>query len=176
MTAPQWLLWLQTGIQLVGLVALIWYTWDTRRIRLASQEQAESSQKPCLMLRTEARQPVDVVLQMHGTDGAMIVGQSGGRLVIENIGTGPAINVRCRLRATDFNRQESAVTHESYLQNLAPNGMSELPVARETLRSADYEFLTYNESLSGRRYESVISIKNLVLTQSVFRQVMARPI
>jgi hypothetical protein len=122
------------------------------------------------MLLTEPRQLDDVVLQMDDTAGAMIVGERRGRITVENIGSGPALNVTCRLRATDFRNQETAATHESYLQNLPPKGVFETPVSRETLRFVDYEFSIFYESLSGRCYESVISIKNLVLTRSIFRR------
>lgn len=159
-----------TIISGLTLIAVVWYVRETLKIRKAAEEQVEGLQKPCLMLSTEARELDEVVLQMDDTAGAMIVGQSRGRIAVENIGSGPAINISCRLKATDFRNQESAVTHESYLQNLSPRGVFETAVPRETLRFVDYDFSLSYESLSGRSYETVISIKDLVLTRSTFRR------
>ena len=49
---------IQLGILIVGsltFVALIWYAVETRRLRLAAQDQLEALAKPCLSLWADLR-------------------------------------------------------------------------------------------------------------------------
>jgi hypothetical protein len=64
-------------IGILGFGALVFYAVDTRRMRIAAQEQVEASIIPCVLITADP--------QKLGTEGA---------IRIENIGAGPALNIR----------------------------------------------------------------------------------
>jgi hypothetical protein len=64
-------------IGILGFGALVFYAIDTRKLRLAAQEQVEAAIIPCVLITADP--------QKLGTEGA---------IKIENIGAGPALNVR----------------------------------------------------------------------------------
>jgi len=155
-------------VQILVLAALVWYTIETQQIRRASQEQAESLHKPCLILLTEARAGDEAILEIDGHVGGMIVAARNGDVVVRNVGTGPAINVRYSFIQRDTKTGENAARPEGYLQIIPSGDRFEMPVSRGILSNGEYEFAATYESLSGRRYQTVITIANLVLTGSNF--------
>ncbi|HEV2351716.1 MAG TPA: hypothetical protein VG028_17935 [Terriglobia bacterium] len=56
-------------VQGVGVTVLIFYAIDTRKIRLASQDQAEGLHKPCLTLRGALRDFDETVFEQGGVVG-----------------------------------------------------------------------------------------------------------
>jgi len=157
-------------VQCAVLGALIWYTRETLKIRRASQEQAESLQKPWLTLLTEAREYDDAVLEMDGTVGGMIVAAREGNVAVQNMGNGPAVNIRYEFEPLDPPQGVNVARPSGYLQNIPSNGSFVMQLAREVLRNFDYMFICHYESLSGNKYESRITLSNLVLTASHFRR------
>jgi hypothetical protein len=155
-------------VQVLVLGALVWYTIETWKIRKASQDQAEALQKPCLTLLTEARNANDAILEMDDAVGGMIVAARNGDVTIQNMGSGPAINVRYRFDPVNAPRDVNAARPDGYLQIIPPGQRFQMPVSRGVLANMEYEFVATYESLSGRHYESRITLKNLVLVGSHF--------
>ena len=158
------------AVQCFILVALAWYALETWRIRRASQEQVEGLQKPCLTLATETRDYDDAILEMDEAVGGMIVAARHGNVALLNMGNGPAINVHYSFDPVNRRQGANVARPHGYLQNIPPGGEFLMPLARDVLRNLEYESVITYDSLSGRRYESRIAIKNLVLTVFYFKR------
>src|SRR5690242_4792384 len=98
-----WIPVLNLVVQILLFGALVWYTIETWKIRKAAQsqaqaawEQAEAQHQPCLTIITEAREYIEAVLEAGGAVGGMIVAARNGNVALENMGNGPAVNVRFR--------------------------------------------------------------------------------
>ena len=157
-------------VQCALFVALVWYAVETHRIRKASQEQAEAQQKPCLTLVTGARDYDEAVLETGGAVGGMIVAAREGNVALQNMGNGPAVNVRYECNPANPPKGANVARPGGYLQNIPAHGTFVMAVAREVLRNLEYEFVATYESLSGHHYESRIIINNLVLTGFYFKR------
>jgi len=155
-------------VQFAILAVLIWYALETLRIRRASQEQAEAQQRPCLTLVTASREHGEAVLDMNGIVGGMIVAPREGNVALQNMGNGPAVNVRYEFNPVNPPQGANVARPRGYLQNIPAGGTFVMAVAREVLRNLEYEFVTSYESLNGQNYESRIAINNLVLTNFHF--------
>jgi hypothetical protein len=122
-------------IQSLALGGLIWYTWVTRGIRKASQDQVRVSQdlikvamdqveglsKPCLTLYSGLRDGADAIMAMNGAVGNTVARGDQGSFVLQNIGNGIALNVRyqfLRVPREEVARQH----HEHYLQHILTIG------------------------------------------------------
>ena len=160
-------------VQLAILVALVWYAVETWRIRKASEEQAEAQQKPCLTVVTAPRDYDEAILEMNGAVGGMVVAPRNGNIALENMGNGPAINVSYNFNPVD---PSTVSCPHGYLQNIRAGGTFIMAVARGVLSNREYELIVTYESLSGRRYESRITINNLVLTAFHFRRTVSIPV
>jgi hypothetical protein len=158
-----WLPYASFGIQFLLFVGLAWYTVETWKIRRTAQEQVETSQKPCLTLSAAERQVEDAVLGMGGTDSAQILYAPEGRLHIINVGLGPAFNVSYSLIPEDPNA--SIARPKGYLVHILLREFAPIPVARELISGNKWNFLVNYDSLTGRRYETRITIDDLVLTK-----------
>jgi hypothetical protein len=84
-----------------ALAVLIWYAIETMKLRMAAMEQVESMAKPCLTLWADLRDPTDAILEMHDAVGVMVVRGSDAQFVVQNIGTGIALNVSYYFRSLD---------------------------------------------------------------------------
>ena len=91
---PAWLPTASFAVEVLILAGLTWYAVETYRLRKASQEQLEALHRPCLTILTTARRAEDAVLRMNGIEGGMVVQPRAGDVVLQNIGTGPAFNIR----------------------------------------------------------------------------------
>ena len=158
-------------VQCLILLALIWYAIETLKIRRASQqqakasqEQAEAQQRPCLTLATAAREYEEAVLNMHGAVGGMVVSAVEGNVVLQNMGNGPAVNVRYHFNPVNPPQDANVARPNGYLQNIPAADIFVMAVAHGVLRNLEYEVVTSYESLSGHKYESRIAVNNLVLT------------
>ena len=60
------------GVQILALIALIWYAVETMKIRKAAQQQTEGTSKPCLTLWGDLREGADVILEMDGVAGNIL--------------------------------------------------------------------------------------------------------
>ena len=61
-------------------------------------EQVEGMAKPCLALRAKLRNAADAILDMDDAVGAMVVRGEDAQFVVQNIGTGIALDVSYQLR------------------------------------------------------------------------------
>ncbi len=169
-------------VQILALVALLLYVWDTRKIRKAADEQIKVSQalvqvamdqveglsKPCLTIWSKLRDAADTMLEMDGAVGSMVVREDGGRFVAQNIGNGVALNVRYNIKRTD----QPSGPHgpkSRYLPNVLAGqavAMSE-PVSTY---SGDYcEVVFRFNSIGGREYQTTVTMSNLVITDFSFK-------
>lgn len=92
-------------MQLAAFDGLIWYAIETKRMRNTAESQVEVSQnlvaaagdqveglsKPCVMLASSPRNPEDAIIGPLGNSVAL---RMEGMFAVENIGSGPALNVR----------------------------------------------------------------------------------
>jgi hypothetical protein len=158
-------------IQLLILVFLIWYACETYRLRKASQEQIEALQKPCLTVATTARDYDEAILEINGAVGGMVLAPREGSVQLRNIGAGPAFNIRYKFNCLDQPQQDGAVVVEpsGYLPYITAGDKFAMQVTRGILQLHEYQLVALYDSLSGRRYETKITINNLVLTTVQFR-------
>jgi hypothetical protein len=68
-------------VALGGLIGLVAYAFDTRRIRIAGQHQLEAAIRPCVLLMEDADQARDF---------------DHSNLILKNVGVGVSLNVRWR--------------------------------------------------------------------------------
>jgi hypothetical protein len=84
-----------------------------------------------------------------------------GDAVLINIGTGPAVNVSYALQPSDPARPAT----EGYVSLIpADNTRCTIPVPRGMLQGHQYDCVVRYESLSQTRYETRLTVDNLVLT------------
>jgi hypothetical protein len=166
-------------VQALALVGLVWYTFETYRLRKSSERQVEISQdlinaamaqveglsKPCLILLPDLRDGADTILEMHGAVGSTRVGRDQGRFVVRNIGNGVALNVSYRME-----RLEGALPVETRYIHTVP--ATEKVTMIETLNHYDREVLVVfeYESIGKRRYRSTIDMNHHVLTKFRFME------
>ena len=166
-------------VQLVIAAGLIWYTCETWKIRKASQEQIATSQeqneimqKPCLVPLVKERGGLSIerdVLKDHPYPEQRVLNPSvAGSVRLRNIGNGPAFNIRYEAQL-----QEQEGCRKGALPYIA-KGETESTYLSASIsnegRGAVRLKLSY-ESLSGRSYESEMSIKewDAVVTCYQFR-------
>jgi hypothetical protein len=153
--------WVSLAIQVIALIALIVYAWDTRRIKKASQEQAESAQKPCLVLVTDSRDFDETVLETNGAAGGAVIAPRNGNVALQNVGNGPALNVSYDFRPLD---PSNISRPHGYLPNIMVGKSLVLAVPRGILDAQDYEVVFQYDSMSRQRYQSRIVITKKVVT------------
>jgi hypothetical protein len=164
----EWLPAANFVLQVLVFVVLVWYAKETWQIRRLSFEQIEALQKPCLTFISTARQQEEAVLDMDDIVGGMIIAAREGSVAIQNVGSGPALNVRYKFTPINPPTGANVARPAGYLQNIPPRETLVMPVAREVLRNLEYEFIATFESLNARRYETRVKIKDLVLVQLEF--------
>lgn len=160
MTTTSWIS--ITGLVLQGCLfgGLIWYCVETQKIRIIAGSQLEALQAPCLTFWATPRDAGDAVLEMDGAQGAMILNFISGDAVLLNIGNGPAVNVSYVLRPLGDARS----TPQGYVSSIPPSARASVPVPRGILAGHRYDCSIRYESLTGTKYETKLSLHNLVLT------------
>lgn len=153
---------------IVGVITLgvvFWYAWLTMLLRRAATDQVEAMSKPCLTIWAKLRHQVDAILEMNGAVGAMVArGDDAANLVVQNIGTGVALNVTYRFNNPD-SPQGNRGKGESYLVNVLPTQKISMPEPlNASICSGNCEVIFGFESIGGRRYQSTITMNNHVLT------------
>jgi hypothetical protein len=174
------LTWLKTyesvAIWLEGIALVLIFIWDridssqqdeiSQKQVKASQEQAEAMQKPCLMLSTTARPGEDAILGMGGALGGMMLLCPGRDVQLQNVGSGPAINIR--YSATPTNPTDSIARPNGYLVGMRPGEAFAIPLSCEILRGHQWDVAFTYESLSGGRYQTKSIVDDLILTNIQF--------
>ena len=152
-------------IQCFILLALVWYAWDTRKIRKISQEQNETMQKPCLVPLVQVRADLDTAVEnLSGNPypGYRVVEDEPrtSHVELHNIGSGPAFNIRHEVQSPKGIKKDHL---SGYLPYVRREGKETVLLVADNLISEDPDkdvvlTLSY-ESLGGRRYESEICIQ-----------------
>ena len=152
------------------LGVLIWYAIETKRLRIAAQDQLEGLAKPCLTLLADLREVDDAVLSTHDAVGITVVAQVEHRLVIHNIGTGVAINVQYVFRDVTDTETKNNASDSMYILNISADqkiGMPEPAAAHSFSHELDLRY----ESIGRKTYRSIIRFDHWVLTKFKFELV-----
>lgn len=168
-------------LQVCTFIALIWYAWETLLMRRASnsqvkalraqirvsEEQVEAQEKPCLALFTD---PDPSVHASHGgfTAGTILTAYAAGRIGVQNVGNGPALNVLYQFtprEATD----EDVKSYRGQIPIIPRRGVAVMPVELDHLSALAYDFTCTYTSLSEHVYQSETTINHLMLENFVFR-------
>ena len=94
-----WLEYTNTGLVLVTLGVLIWYTVETARLRSVAQEQTS---KATILLTDAQRQNETAVKPMFAIYISVVLNKR--QVTLENVGLGPAFNVKIGHPEWDGNR------------------------------------------------------------------------
>jgi|SRR5215831_3415722 len=148
------------ALVIVGLTgALVYLTKQYVRV-------SEALQKPCVTVRSEPRDGEDAILDAPFIAQAS---QQAGYVVIKNIGTGPALNVRFGFRQTDA-ASGAVAMHPTgftdYLQSGEERRVTSL--ARTSLNTRNFDFEANYESLSGKKHTTRIVIEQGIIKSLVY--------
>lgn len=91
-----------------------------------------------------------------------------GNVVLENVGSGVALNVRYDFKQITPARDGISSNPGSSLPHIPPGKAVSLAVPRGIFTNKVYEVTCTYESLGRRRYQTCISLNNLVITRVVF--------
>ena len=164
----EWLLKLiepEVFIQCLIFLGLIWYAWETLKLRQASQEQNEILQKPCLVLLVRRREDIeigtDIIAGIPYPEERILDGEwSGtGHVALHNIGNGPAFNIR-----HETHKQEAPCgsSGRGYLPYILQGRKEPILQVPSNLipddEDKEVEFKVSYESRSGDRYLSTMYI------------------
>jgi hypothetical protein len=149
----------------VTLVVVFWYAWETMRLRKAAMDQIEAMAKPCLTFWAKLRNQADAIQGANGAVGAMVArGDDYANFVVQNIGTGVALNVTYRFNNLD-SPGRNRTRDKCYLVNVLPKARISMPEPMNaSMYSGNCEVVFGFESIGGRHYESTVTMKNHVLT------------
>ena len=169
--AMEWLNHYSGAVQAILTLALVLitlrYVLLTNRVAVASIEQSEALQKPCITLRTGPRDAEDAILD---EPYVAQVAQTP-RVELVNIGAGPAIKLKYSFTQTNVIEGGVALNDNGYLNQLCARDEWKAEIARGSLSNRDYDFLAEYEGLSGTRYTTTIRIESAVIRRFDFRRV-----
>ena len=178
------------GVQILIFLGLIWYAFETRKIRKAShkqidtshkqidisQEQNETMQKPCLVpsVKQRANSSVnqDVLKDRRYPDERVINPDVAGNVRLCNIGNGPAFNVHYEAQI-----QKRDVCLTGALPYIPKGGTESIGLSASISNGLGNVRLKLSyESLSGQSYESEMSVKewDAVVSDWQFRSCPSR--
>jgi len=160
MTTSEWIAAISVGVQVLLFAGLMWYCIETRKLRIASQGQLEALQTPCVTFHAAPRDATDAVLDMGCAEGDMILDFIAGDAVLINIGNGPAVNISYTLTPMDNAKSRP----DGYVSSIPPRVRCSVAVSRGILQGHRYDCRILYGSLSQTRYETRLTVNNLVLT------------
>jgi hypothetical protein len=161
MTMSDWIAAAGIFIQVLLVAGLIWYCVETRRLRIAAQFQLEALHTPCVTFLSMQRDATEPVLAAGGVQRTMVLQFVLGDAVLINIGNGAALNVSYILQPADAARAPI----DGYASLIpSDNTRCTIPVPKGILQGHPYDCVLRYESLSQTRYETRLTINNLVLT------------
>jgi len=133
---------------ILTLLAVVWYAWEARRTADAAVEQAEGVQKPCLVVVQPPDTTEDAILEGMN---ASVLGEVTVRF--QNIGNGPAVNIRFRFRSKSRTAGPLGMAEAPEAAPVAPKGEGDTNHPASALDPLEEVVLDY-DSLSGTRYRS----------------------
>lgn len=152
-------------VGVITLCVVFWYAWQTMLLRRAATDQVEAMSKPCLTVWSKLRDQEDAIMEKDGAVGAMVArGDDDANFVVQNIGTGVALNVTYRFDNLD-SPQGNGSNGESYLVNVLPTQKISMPEPMNvSMYCGNCEIVFGFESIGGRHYQSTVTMNNHVLT------------
>ena len=170
------------AVQFLGLLGLIWYAFETRRMRKSSEDQVRISQglitaamdqveglsKPCIMLRSCVRgERADTILEV-GAVGSLVPCGEQGFFELQNVGNGIALNVSYEFIA-GARAPERPRPARRYVQNVPAS--QRIPMVESIHQfTGVWEIRFEYESLGRRRYRSVVNLIDGILTGFNFEE------
>jgi hypothetical protein len=164
-----WLTYATFVVSLLTLGGLVWYVCETRRIRLASQQQLEALRRPCLVVCARLRDPNDAI--MRPDSPLLVVAPHEGLVALMNIGTGPAFNATYQLIPLDEGVRHPSSHHLVHVLNHEANPV---PVPIQTVSNGNWTIRLTYESISKTLYETKTTIESGVLIGVQHRQIASR--
>ena len=168
-----WIALAGLGVQILIFVGLIWYAWETRDLRRASQkqnkisqEQTEAMQKPCLVPSVQVRADFDTAVEnLSGNPypGYRVVYDESdtGHVVLHNIGSGPAFNIRHEVQSPRGIKKDHL---SGYLPYVRREGKETILLVADNLvpenQDKDVVLKLSYTSVRSHRHETEICIKN----------------
>jgi len=168
-------------LQVFTFVALLWYAWETLRMRKAqtdqvkalraqirvSEDQVEAQEKPCLALFTN---PDPSLYEDHGefVSGTMLTEYASGRIGVQNVGNGPALNVLYQFTPREPFEGDRP-SYRGQIPIIPRRAVAVTAVELERLQLFEYDFTCTYTSLSEHVYQSETVIDHLTLEGFVFR-------
>ena len=133
----------QPVIAILTLLILIWYAYDTSRIRKASVVQARSQFQPCLVLLGEPREEMEQLLDTMTAPSA--ASELSRTVLVKNIGAGPAHSI-----ILSFKKAGDPKGHvwAFMLPHLSAGEIHKVPLGRNTLIPDAWIFEANYRSLS----------------------------
>ena len=131
---------------------LAYLTWQYVKV-------SESLQKPCVTIQSEPRAGEDAILE------APFVAQvaQGGQVVIKNVGTGPALNLRFDFLHTNAEPGGPVMHPTGFVDYLQSGQQWQTQVARQSLSTRNFRFRADYESLSGKKHKTEIIIEDGII-------------
>jgi hypothetical protein len=159
MVTPAWVTtvsnWLPV-IQLAGVILLLKYVADTAAIKKATAAIKMATLQPLLVLDQELRDRDDQILsQSHRPTPTTLL---AGKLLVRNIGTGPAYDIVYTFDCVDGIR-----TLRSSTPYLKPDQGIEPAISKSLIKRGDIKFEATYSSLASVRFQSRQVISDGVL-------------
>lgn len=164
-------------VQALALLGLTVYCIETYKLRRVSQKQLQTSldqveglSRPCVTFWARLRDGQDVILDMHGAVGNLIVRPDEGSYVITNLGNGLALNLRYY-----FTRDDRWADHRNwrYIPTIPASAKVAL-VETLSFYDGEHEAVFEYKSLGGRNYRSTMKLNNHVITSFDFAEVKSQ--
>jgi hypothetical protein len=127
---------------------------------------SEALQKPCVTVQSEPRVAEDMIIQAPYVAQAA---QQEGRVVIRNIGTGPALNVQFGFLHTNAEPGGPVMHPTGFIDYLQAGQQWRTQVARPTLATRNFAFDATYESLSRKKHQTKINIEEGVIKSFTFQ-------
>jgi hypothetical protein len=167
-------------VQILALTGLVWYTFETHKIRKASQQQVRISQdliraamdqveglsKPCLTLWSDLRDAQDAIAELHAV-GNLRARLDRGNFALHNIGNGIALNINYRMVRPDRPGQTR------YLPNALAGQKITMPEPA-TAYGDEVEVIFEYQSIGDRHYRSTLRMDHHVLATFQFEEFTIR--
>jgi len=168
-------------VGVLGLVGLFAYCIETWKLRKAAERQIEISQKlitaavdqveglskPCVTLASSPRNPEEAVIGPLGNTQAL---RLEGNFAVENIGSGPALNVRYEFIAVGETARFFQPRGVRYVQNILDDQRSAM-VESYAAYNGQFEVIFEYESIGGRCYRTNINMDGYVFTDVAFTEI-----
>lgn len=157
------LLAIQALSALLILFLAVVLVWVARQFMAA----AEAMQAPCVTVRVKPHDPEDAI------PGPATASQPthAGTVILANVGVGPALDLHFNFQLGDLSERGDGKSNTKFCPFLRAGGSLETTVEKELLQSKDFRFNATYESLSRKRYLTVISIKDRVVRSWNHRKV-----